>query len=833
MANLVGLVTQSTRVASKTASGYGGHVNGFQYFTPDAQAVVEAPGYLDRRTLPSNYTDGDLIIIYGNGFTQTYVGATDATTQALTLTQQSGMGAGSAGPSTFAGLSDTPANFIGAAGQMVVVNAGASALEFTAVPTFTDVTTNIVPDGMGGFTYTNETASAQVFKAFDQITLAGQLLYGTAADTVTPLNIGAAGQLLQVNAAGTAPEWASPAGLTETLPVSLIDAPGDIIYGTANDTATRLPSGAAGEVLTVSALGLPVWAAVPGSTTTQLVSDGTGGLTYTNSAGTLQTYDAFDMITSQGEMLYGAGSDAVSVLAPGAAGQVLTMNAAGNAPEWAASAGSTFLGLTDTPGVIDANEVVVGNAGGTALEMVPFANLETLSASAFTAVGQLLYGTAAGAFAQLTPGAAGQVLTMNVTATQPEWQTPSATATFIGQTDTPGSYAANTRVQVNAAGNALEFVNHYDEFTAAGQMIYAAGADVEAILNIGTPGQQLVVNVGGTAPEWQTITHSIVTATDTPAVIGAAGQLLQVNAGATGFEYASPGTFASDGAQGVTYTNEDATAVTVKIFEPINNAGEILYGTAADTVAALAIGTAGQALKVNAGATAPEWADEGNNRRHADNTTIAPASAGAPTLSEATVFAAAASFKNGLLYYTGDDLPASTPTYAWWIDTAGVATLLVSPASIAQPYSFATYTMTAGGDPGPVSPSGPFFNWQRVGDSEVTNIVENVTSGISSWTLKAGNRYKLMAQVRMNAGASLATLFGWYDATAGVEVGGEANPHSMSNGSAAGGTWMAVAIVEPTVDTEYYMREQGGSSGADFTPGGSWATIEQMPKSGA
>jgi hypothetical protein len=39
----------------------------------------------------------------------------------------------------------------------------------------------------------------------------------------------------------------------------------------------------------------------------------------------------------------------------------------------------------------------------------------------------------------------------------------------------------------------------------------------------------------------------------------------------------------------------------------ITTAGDILYGTAADTVARLGIGTAGQVLTVNSGATAPEW----------------------------------------------------------------------------------------------------------------------------------------------------------------------------------------------------------------------------------
>jgi hypothetical protein len=42
-------------------------------------------------------------------------------------------------------------------------------------------------------------------------------------------------------------------------------------------------------------------------------------------------------------------------------------------------------------------------------------------------------------------------------------------------------------------------------------------------------------------------------------------------------------------------------------FDLVTTAGDLVYGTAADTMARLAIGTAGQVLKVNSGATAPEW----------------------------------------------------------------------------------------------------------------------------------------------------------------------------------------------------------------------------------
>jgi hypothetical protein len=46
----------------------------------------------------------------------------------------------------------------------------------------------------------------------DVVTTAGDLIYGTAADTVTRLGIGTAGQVLKVNSGATAPEWGAAAG---------------------------------------------------------------------------------------------------------------------------------------------------------------------------------------------------------------------------------------------------------------------------------------------------------------------------------------------------------------------------------------------------------------------------------------------------------------------------------------------------------------------------------------------------------------------------------------------------------------------------------------------
>jgi hypothetical protein len=87
----------------------------------------------------------------------------------------------------------------------------------------------------------------------------------------------------------------------------------------------------------------------------------------------------------------------------------------------------------------------------------------------------------------------------------------------------------------------------------AGDMLYATAADTLADLAIGTAGQFLVTNAGATAPEWAS----------RPTLVSLEGLTL--------------------------------------------GAGDMLYATAADTLADLAIGTAGQSLIVNAGATAPSW----------------------------------------------------------------------------------------------------------------------------------------------------------------------------------------------------------------------------------
>lgn len=57
--------------------------------------------------------------------------------------------------------------------------------------------------------------------------------------------------------------WAIKGTADAAIPKTLIDAAGDLIYGSAADTAARLAIGTAGQVLQVSGGGLPTWGAAP------------------------------------------------------------------------------------------------------------------------------------------------------------------------------------------------------------------------------------------------------------------------------------------------------------------------------------------------------------------------------------------------------------------------------------------------------------------------------------------------------------------------------------------------------------------------------------------
>jgi len=131
------------------------------------------------------------------------------------------------------------------------------------------------------------------------------------------------------------------------IPKSIVDAKGDLVAATANDTPARLAVGTNGQVLTAdstAATGL-AWAdAASGDITgvtagTGISGGGTSGtVTVTNSMATA--------ITTAGDLIKGTGSGTFDRLGIGSTGQVLTV--AAGAPSWAtpAAGGVTFVGAS-------------------------------------------------------------------------------------------------------------------------------------------------------------------------------------------------------------------------------------------------------------------------------------------------------------------------------------------------------------------------------------------------------------------------------------------------------------------------------------------------------
>lgn len=166
--------------------------------------------------------------------------------------------------------------------KMVISKSGYTSVTYDNVPVF-GVNTNLgaigaltsaankVPYFTGSGTADLMTVTADARTLLDNTVAQGDLVYGSAANTLAQLAKGTARQMLSMNSGATVPEWVAS-------PQSTLTTGGDLLYASAAYTLARLAIGTANYKLFTNAGGTaPEWASgVKIGTTTRAMAAASG-----------------------------------------------------------------------------------------------------------------------------------------------------------------------------------------------------------------------------------------------------------------------------------------------------------------------------------------------------------------------------------------------------------------------------------------------------------------------------------------------------------------------------------------------------------------------------
>lgn len=427
------------------------------------------------------------------------------------------------------------------AGDFVLVisgssNASTSWVQQTPLP-ITIGTTGIVFTQFGaGATYTAGTGLTLLGNQFSLTNPVATNLGGTGLANFTAANNAIYSTSSSVLTAGTLPIAAGGTGQTTSASafdaLSPITAAGDLIIGNGTNSATRLPIGTNGYVLTSNGT-TATWSASTGGVSSFQTSlsgltpstSSTGAITL---AGTLgETSGGTGQTTyAAGDILYASASNTLSKLAASTNGYVLTL--AGGFPTWAASsggvtsfsAGSTGLTPnTSTTGAITLGGTLGTGYGGTGLTSftadgaVYATATNTLTTGTLPAIsggtgvasyttGDILYASATNTLSKLAAGTNGYVLTL--TSGVPTWAAAPSTGVSSISFDTTGltpSTASTGAVTVTGTLVAANGGTGLSSYTT-GDVLYASASTAISKLGIGSTGQ--VLTVSGGVPTWST-----------------------------------------------------------------------------------------------------------------------------------------------------------------------------------------------------------------------------------------------------------------------------------------------------------------------------------------
>jgi len=408
---------------------------------------------------------------------------------------------------------------------------------------------------------------------------AGDTTYYASGTALTKLAIGASGTIK--TSTGTAPQWVASLNTSQGGTGLTTYTAGDLSYYATGTTLTKLGIGTAGQFLTSTGTA-PQWSTLSGVAVTTF-SAGTTGLTPSSAtsgaitlAGTLITSNGGTGLTTYtaGDTFYYASGTAYSKLAIGAAGTIKTST--GSAPQWVASLNTT--------------------QGGTGL-------------TSYTA-GDLTYYATGSVLSKLGIGTSGQILTSSGTA--PQWSTLTGVAVTTFQTSLGGLTPATASSGAITLAGTLNTTSGGTGLTSytAGDLVYYATGSVLSKLGIGTA--NYVLTSSGTAPQYVAqSTLSVGTATNVAG--GTTGAVhYQSGAGATTFLALGTTNYVlTAGASAPQYVAQStlsvgsATTATTATNLAGGAAGSLPYNTASATTTYLGIGSSGTVL--TSSGTAPQW----------------------------------------------------------------------------------------------------------------------------------------------------------------------------------------------------------------------------------
>ena len=390
--------------------------------------------------------------------------------------------------------------------------------------------------------------------------------------------------------------------------------------------------------------------------------------------------------------------------------------------------------------------------------------------------GSLPYQSALNTTTFLAAGTNGQVLTL--AAGVPSWATPTTgTVTSVTGTAPVVSSGGNTPAISMAAANT----------TTNG---YLTSTDWNTFNNKGSGS---VTSVAATVPSFLSITGSPITTSGTLA-ISYSGTALPILNGGTG---------------------QTTASAAFNALSPLTTAGDTLYGGTSGAGTRLAIGTAGQVLTVNAGATAPQWSTPTTGTVTSVSVVSANGFAGTVATATTTPAITVSTSITGVLKGNGTAISAATSGTDYSAGTSALATGILKSTtttgalSIAVAADFPTLNQNTTGSAATLTTPRAIYGNNFDGSAALTQIIASTYGGTGNGFTKfsgattAEKTYTLpdSSVTLLYAGSPLGTpSSGTLTNATGLPVGGisATGTPSATTYLRGDGTWSTVTSTTAT-----------------------------------